>query len=378
MSDSSAPENTPAPETPDISALNKRLEGAQTQLDSLRRGVKRSAIISTCIGVVLLLLLTGYFTYGYLQILNFVNKPEEAVSLVGQTVEDMLPDARKQLETMIVNDSPAWAERASEELVANAPKIREQLEALIFEQTEQLVETLAGFTAKEFEQFLVDQRPMLEAEIRELSSANTVPEKTMAELTQALENNLQVNIQEQADELLKTVRALNDKLSALSEGRDLTREESYMRRAMMILRRVQLEQQDPDFVGKKWTIASKPDPTSVEETPDKPDEKPNPEPAKETKSAEKTSASEAKKEAKPTAKTPPAKAQEKAELKVETPAPDAKEAAEPKAETTASKAKRKAKAKAEATAPKATETEPKAKKAAAAPEKANAGNPKPE
>jgi len=349
-----APEKAPAPEAPDTTALNNRLDNAQTRLDNLRRSVKRSSIITVCIGGALLLLLTGYFTYGYVTILAFVNKPDELVSFVSTRVEDYLPEARRQAETIIKEDAPEWAEMASEELVASAPDIREKLEKLIFDQTEKLVQTLAGFTAKQFKTFLVEQRPMFEATIQELSSSDKVPEETMAELTEALENNLQVNMQEQADDLLGTLIALNEMLEKLADERDLTREESYLRRAMMILRRVHLEQVDPSFVGKKWTLAPKDGAAPVEEKPGKPDERPEPEPAKGTEPEEKATAPEVKEEAKPKA-TPEAKAKEEAK-------PDAKEEAKPKAEP-APEAKEEAK--------------PKAETPAAEPAKAKADEPKP-
>jgi len=175
MSESPAPENAPAPEPPDLTALNKRLDSALAELETQRHRVKRSSIISVCIGGALLALLTAYFTVGYVKILEFVNRPEEAVALVGQTLEDMLPDARQQLETMIVEDASEWAEMASEELLASAPDIREQLEGLIFDQTEVLVEKLSGFTEEKFKEFLEDQRPLFESTIRQLSSSQKPP-----------------------------------------------------------------------------------------------------------------------------------------------------------------------------------------------------------
>jgi hypothetical protein len=227
---------------------------------------------------------------------------------------------------MIIEDSPEWAEMASEELLANAPAIRERLETLIFDQTKVLVEQLSGFSEQKFKEFLVDQRPMFESTIRELSSSQKPPEKTWTELTEALENELKVNMQEEADSLLHTVYALNEKLRKLSDGRDLTREESYLRRAMMILRRVQLEQANPDMVGVKWTLDSKPDPALVEETPEKPDEKPKPEAGKEAEpEKETTPAPDVKKEAKPKGETPAPKAKEEAKPKDEAPAPKADE-----------------------------------------------------
>lgn len=317
------PASEPAPETPDVTALTKRLEDAQSKLDTLRRGVKRSSIISTSIGVVLLLLLTGYFTYGYVWFLGFVNEPQQMVSLVGQTVQGYLPEARQQLEDVITEDAPEWAEMASEELITNAPKIRGKLEELILDQTEKVVETISGFTAKQFKTFLKEQRPWFEASIQELSSSHKPPDKTMAELTDALEHNLQVNMKDDADSLLETLYTLNEKLQTLSDGHELTLEESYLRRSMMILRLVHLEQTDPDLVGKKRTLESKPDPTLVEETPEKPDEKPEPDPEEK--------APEAKEDPEPKDDAPPAEAKEEAKPKAEAPAPDAKEETKPKA-----------------------------------------------
>lgn len=308
----------------------------------------------------MLLLLTGYFTYGYVTILGFVNKPDELVSFVSTRVEDYLPEARRQAETIIKEGAPEWAETASDELVTNAPKIREQLEKLIFDQTEKLVNTLAGFTAKEFKTFLEEQRPMFEATIQELSSTEKVPDETMADLTEALENNLQVNMQEQADDLLGTLIALNEMLEKLADEKDLTREESYLRRAMMILRRVHLEQVDPSMVGKKWTLAPKNGAAPVEETPDKPAEKPKPEPAEGTEPEEKTTAPEVKEKAKPKAE----------------PAPEAKEEAKPKAEP-APEAKEEAKPKAEPAPEVKEDAKPKAETPAAEPAKAKADEPKP-
>jgi len=344
MSESSAPEK------PDLTALNKRLGGALAELESQRRSVMRSAIISTCIGVILLGLLIGYFTVGYTTIADYAGSPDEFVTFVEGEANAQLIQLRREAETRIKEDSPEWAEMASEKLIESAPTIREHLEGLIFDQTKLLVDQLSVFTAQEFKKFLIEQRPMLGATIQELSAREDPTEQTMKELTAALEKEIGLNMQEGADSLLQTVYALNEKLEKLSDGRGLNLEESYLRRAMMILRRVQLEQQDPNFVGKKWTIATKVDANSLEEAPDEteapePDEKPEAE----------APAPEAKEEAEPKAEAPAPEAKEEAEPKAETPAPEAKEEAKPKAEPPAPVAKEEAEPKEEAPAPEAKE-----------------------
>ena len=365
MSESSTSANASAPENPEILALDKRLEASQGELELLRRNIRRSSLFSTIVGVLLLLLLTGYFTYGYVKIAAFLDEPEQFISLVAQTAEDYLPKGRKDLEATITESAPEWAERASEELVARAPDVRKALEDSILVQTDLLVQELSGFTEKEFHDFLINQRPTLETSIREWSSGEEVPEETIAVLQEALDKELQANTQQQADVLLHTLYALKDKLKKLAEGRYLNGEESLERQAMMIIRRLHLEQANPSFKGKALeTGPKKPVEPQIGQDAGKPDD----EPPSEAKEEAETPAPEAKEEAKAKAETPAPEAKEEAKPKAETPAPEAKEEAKPKAETPAPEAKEKPKPKAETPAPEAKPDDEKADEPESKPE----------
>jgi len=353
--DASAPESAPtpekvsAPENPELSSLNERLDGAQGTLDAMQRRLTRASRITAVVAAILLLFLITYFSVGYTKIAGALKDPELIVSLAGQTAEDYLPELRRTLEEEIEKSAPEWAKQVSDEVVASAPMLREELEDYALTQTDLLIKDLSGITEKEFKKFLIESRPALEKSLRELSSADGASEKTIGELRAALDDQLQANTKEQADVLLHTLFAMKAKLQRLEAGRNLNGEEALERRALMIVRRMQLEQADPGFKGKKASIGSKGGVMpQIEEPADEPTDEPMP---------------GAGKEAEPKEDTPTPEAKEKAEPKPDSPAPKTKEEAKPKADAPAPKAKEKPKPKAETPAPEAEKAKPDEEKA---------------
>ena len=346
MSDANntSPENTPQveqpkpqPEQPSIGPVNNRLGEVQDTLTALRKRVNRSATTTAVVMTLLLLFILAYFTFGFVKI-NSVLEPKQLIGVVDNMIDTKLPDMRSQLEAYIEENSEVWAEQAIDQAIESIPALREQLEEFALFQTEELVDQAEVMTETQFRQILDQNRPMLEQGFQELSSSEKLSEKTLLELEDILEQQLQADMTEQAAIILETIAMLRERVERLHVGKGLDKEERLERDLLSILRRLQLEEADPSLVGKPITQIRRTtaQPETAAEPEPKPAEKkaapkaepkkaePKPAPKKEVPKAEPKKA-----EPKPAPKAEPKKAEPKPAPKKEAPKAEPKKA-EPK------------------------------------------------
>ena len=103
--------------------LEERLSVAQGKIARIQRRMKINTWVTAIIGGLALVALSVYFTYGYFSIKELLD-PKMLVNMVGQRIEDELPETRKQIETRIIESAPEMAEQLSERVVSLAPTAR--------------------------------------------------------------------------------------------------------------------------------------------------------------------------------------------------------------------------------------------------------------
>jgi len=218
----------------------ERLEATHRQLKAMRRRFQRSTWITAIIGFGLLALVAGYFAYGYTEISDFRN-PDLLVALVGDAVDQAIPEIRRTVEAEVNNNAPVWAEQVSQQVVATIPTGRQKLEDYACEQADTIIEQLDVMGEKEFRRLLAENRPAVEEAIRQLKEDQELSDDIVLALEAALEKELKIGMEDQAALLLAVIKELNKKMKALQAGEDLDEEQQAERRALMLARRMQVE-----------------------------------------------------------------------------------------------------------------------------------------
>jgi hypothetical protein len=224
-----------------VPSLKDRLEQLHRDLVAQRRHAQTATTLTVVIGVLVLLVLGGYFAYGYAKIKQLAD-PNLLVDYAEDQLQQNLPSVRKSLEDEITRSAPKWAETLSRQALESAPTARKKLEDYTLEQYETSVKELSGMTDQQFRGYLKDNRPMLEKQFKELGSNPQLAESSLAELEASLEKQLERNMKAEAAQLLDTLHSANAKMSRLRAGDKLTKEEQIERQVMMLMRRLQSEE----------------------------------------------------------------------------------------------------------------------------------------
>jgi hypothetical protein len=246
-----------------IESLSAQLVTAQIELSKRGQGLRRSTNITVGIGVVLIALMVGYFSYGLSEIetlsdpafllplvqtqLDANALPTDLDDALGMLRREGIPtnvaSLQKWLDEQIAENAPVIAKQFSDQAVEMAPSVRLVVEDYAVEQMRLLVDQGTAFTADKFAQMVDENRVTIESAMNDLAENEKLSEATMTKLIGLLEAELGTDIQEQAGLVLGTLKALNAKLDRLANAEDLDEEEQAERAALMIARRLLVEQQ---------------------------------------------------------------------------------------------------------------------------------------
>ena len=220
-------------------SLPERAAAVGRQLRSLRRRFRAGSWITLIVGGLLLLLVAGYFTYGYCELAS-LRDPELIVSLVGDTVDQQIPLLRSRLENEVKTNAPAWAEQASQQVIAGIPPLRQSLEQLALQKSDELIAKMDMVGEQQFRRIIDTNRATMRRAIQQLKDDDKVGEDVLLTLQQALEKELQIDAKSQAGALLIMVSDLNGNMKRLRANQGLTHEQQMERRVLMLARRLQM------------------------------------------------------------------------------------------------------------------------------------------
>jgi hypothetical protein len=224
------------------------LDASERLLQDCASRTRRANRLTVIVGVGLLLLLGGYFAYGYQQI-SSVMEPDTLVSVAEQWLEDKLPEGRQAAQAEIDKSAPVWAENLSKQAQTSLPSIREKLEGYVVEQVDQTIDQTVDVTETRFRDFLRDNRDLLEKGFKDLATSPKLADESLEQLVEALNSKLEVDMKLGSKELFTTLEQMNVKLQRLRDDRKLTPEEAMERRALTLLRRLQLENVNSSSLG---------------------------------------------------------------------------------------------------------------------------------
>jgi hypothetical protein len=223
---------------PSTPTLVERGEAAQKELKKLRFRFLLGAWITGIVGLAILALLTIYFRYGYTEI-SSLKDPKFIVSLVGNLIDDQIPQARQTLESQVDANAAVWAQQASDQVVAYIPSVREQLEDLASQQVDKAIDQINFMGEKEFRRVLDENRETVTKALKDLEDDHEISEGVLVLLEEELAKELKMDKDALAGTSLVIAGDLNKSAKRLLEGKNLSEEQEHERRVMMIVRRLQ-------------------------------------------------------------------------------------------------------------------------------------------
>lgn len=227
----------------------QRLEQIRKEIAAQRAATSRATAITTVFFLVILAIL-GYSVFWLSNLMAEFTEPKALVNLGANKIEDNLPELRKSLEQEVKKSAPVWAASASKQMRENMPKIREALEDQALSLFEDNMKQMTQISREQFSAFLKDNKPLLKQKFERLAKNGKLAEEDLKEVEEALDKQMKEEMKAKAKEFLLTLRSLNEKLAKLSVGKGLNEEEKLQRQALMIARRLQLEETDPSLAGK--------------------------------------------------------------------------------------------------------------------------------
>lgn len=235
------------------STLIERSEAAQNELVKLRRSFQLGSWITGIVGTVIIVVLGGYFCYGYI-VISELKDPEPIIALVGQMADTQIPLIRARLESQVDKNATAWAQDASDRAVAFVPTLRKKLEELASEQVDKAIDQINVLGEKEFRRVLDENRDTIKQALQDLEDDKEISDGVLLLLEEELAKELKMNVDALAGTPLVIVSVLNSSGKTLLAGENLTEEQEHERRVLMIVRRLQ-DVQFPNVKIKGITLS---------------------------------------------------------------------------------------------------------------------------
>lgn len=242
-----------------VNSAKEQLREMHQELRRLQTQINRSTTVTAIVVVVVLVAMGGWLAYGSRKV-DEITDPQTLVDYAAALVRDNLPTQRKELEAQIIAKGPEWAKMLSDSAVEYIPEGRKQLEVFAKDQMDEMVKQAHLMTEKELKAFMVKRRPVLENLFKDLSKDPKLAEKSIEEVSVALGEEMNVDLQNDSTALLKTVKDANKAFKAMRENQKLTQEEKEWRRIAMLARRVWLDNLEPHRLPKTPTVAPTPAP----------------------------------------------------------------------------------------------------------------------
>lgn len=230
--------------TPDTH-LRERLAAVEKELDGLARSLHRGSRVTLLLAVLLLAVVSGYFIYGYSQI-SAVLQPQEIVGAAATLLDDNVRVARQTLQDEIVRSAPFWAEQLSQQALAAMPGLREKMQGYVLTQSSVALDQIEFTSQEQFQRALSQHRDEFAALAAELKDNEIASDAILDGVRKALEQEVGVEMQRDAGELLSAVRTANERLLKLASGQGLSMDQKLERDALMLAKRIQKQEPLPE------------------------------------------------------------------------------------------------------------------------------------
>lgn len=206
--------------TPTISAhTEERINQLAKELAAKRRSTNWSSNLSLFIGMLIILLLAGYFGYGY-YMFNDITQPETIVGSAKSYLEDLSVEARRTAGEEVRKSAPVWAKEASQELVANMPSFREKAEVTFAQYFDDKVQETRELTREEFAKVVENNRADFQEAVDTLVQEGKSDE-FVAKIMPIIEQQYAAGLHSQVSNVLGGLQFINQQLDKLSSEQEL-------------------------------------------------------------------------------------------------------------------------------------------------------------
>ncbi len=251
---------TPQSTTAASPGLAARVDQLAQKLSQHEAALNRSSTTMLIVGLLALALLSAYFYFGYHMIADLL-EPKHLVPFGANMLETNLPTAREAITKQISDSAPAWADQLSVQARNSLPTLRVKLEDYVLAQTGDMLGQATKLTEEQFRKTIAENRELLDRGFEELAASETLSDESLQALVVALEQQLQADMKADAETVLDTLQDLRARVQRLQSGKETDEVEQIARRVLMIARRLQLMEADPQPIqppAVKFASVAKP------------------------------------------------------------------------------------------------------------------------
>ena len=200
----------------------------------------RYSWISAALAVLLTLEILGLSAYAT-WFFRREAQPEQLARRAEAALVKNYPALRAELLQQTSRSAPLLAEEMSYELLDTSLSARSELEAFTVQQLERGLDNAVELSADEFRQWLRTNHETIEDAFVQIQQAPTDARLLMLDTEASLEEQLGLDLRDQAKLALEVYRLFNDKLARLAEPEaQLTSQERLERRMIRLLRALAL------------------------------------------------------------------------------------------------------------------------------------------
>ncbi len=222
-------------------SLQERVTKLQGDLTALRQSTNRSAGLTLVIGGIVLVVLCGYFYYGYREI-SSVMTPDNLVAFAFTQLDSEIPNLSARIEKEVKEGAPQWADQLSKQVITAIPDARKQLEEHVLKEADKGLKEVNVMTDEHFRKFMKDNHSELDKMFKDLASNDPkLAEGHLKRLEDMANKEMQRDMQAQMHEFMDTVRKAHQQLRKLKDSKKLSEAEENEKRLLMITRRLQSE-----------------------------------------------------------------------------------------------------------------------------------------
>jgi hypothetical protein len=200
------------------------------------QAVRAGSFLSAILTLVLTVEVVSMGWYGYDRIQTAL-EPENLADRIEDILRSHYPEVRQELVAQVQNEAPTIANQVSEEILRSTPDARVHLELFTARQLEQGLDQVTELSAEQFRDLLHSNRDRIENAFVQLEQAPAEAREIVLDAEASIEEQLGVDLRDQARQGLELYRQFNDKLDRLSTpGVELDRQEMLERRMVRIMR----------------------------------------------------------------------------------------------------------------------------------------------
>lgn len=192
--------------------------------------------LSTALAIVLIVEIAGLSVYAW-NVFRRETQPERLADRAERALEENYPELRSQMVHQVSQQAPVLAAQVSDRLLEATPSARLELENISLKYLERGLDDAAELSADEFREWLRQNHNAIEDAFIQIEQAPNDARLLVLDTEASLEEQLGLDLRDQAKLTLEVYRMLNDKLERLADPNvELSHQERLERRTIRLLR----------------------------------------------------------------------------------------------------------------------------------------------